>query len=81
MFDIHEYIGQNFKHPRGIGGKIATFFMNIQNSKQYKSIIDNIDIRPTDTVLDIGFGNGYLLNRLLTLQPQKMIGIDISREL
>ena len=81
MFNIHEYIGQNFKHPKGFGGKIATFFMNIQNSKQYKSIIDNIDIQPTDTVLDIGFGNGYLLNRLLTLQPHKMIGIDISRDM
>ena len=27
MFNIHEYIGKNFKHPKGIGGKIATFFI------------------------------------------------------
>ena len=38
--------------------------MNYQNQKQYKTIIENIDIQTTGTILDIGFGNGYLLRRL-----------------
>ena len=76
---IYKYIAQQFKRPAGLGGKISTFVMNCQNQKQYKAVIDNIDIRVTDTVLDIGFGNGYLINRLAKQHPQKIYGIDISQ--
>jgi len=78
---IHKYIARQFKNPTGLGGKITTLIMNYQNQKQYKAVVENIDIRATDTILDIGFGNGYLIRRLSDRNPQKIYGIDISQDM
>jgi ubiquinone/menaquinone biosynthesis C-methylase UbiE len=55
--------------------------MNCINRKQYEAIIENIDIRETDTILEIGFGNGFLLQKLSEQNPQKLYGIDISSDM
>jgi ubiquinone/menaquinone biosynthesis C-methylase UbiE len=81
MEQIYKYIGRQFKNPTGFGGKISALIMNIQNQKQYRAIIENIDIQTTDTILDIGFGNGYLIHRLSKKNPQKIYGIDISPDM
>jgi ubiquinone/menaquinone biosynthesis C-methylase UbiE len=78
---IYKYIGQQFKNPTGFGGKITTLIMNYQNRKQYKAVVENIDIQETDTILDIGFGNGYLIRKLSKQNPQKIFGIDISQDI
>ena len=78
---IYKYIGRQFKNPTGLGGKITTFIMNCQNQKQYQAVIENISIQTTDTVLDMGFGNGYLIRRLAKLNPEKIYGIDISQDM
>ena len=76
-----KYIAKQFKNPTGFGGRFATFIMNRQNRKQYQSVIDNIHIQKTDTILDIGFGNGYLIRKLLKERPDKIFGIDISPDM
>jgi ubiquinone/menaquinone biosynthesis C-methylase UbiE len=81
MAAINKYIAGQFKNPTGVGGKFATFFMNCQNRKQYGAILDNINIEATDTILNIGFGNGYLIRRLSDKNPQKVFGIDISPDM
>ena len=53
-----EYVGNNFRNPNGIGGKITTKIMNIMNQKQYKAVLDNLNLKNNDVLLDIGFGNG-----------------------
>ena len=76
-----KYIAKQFGKPTGIGGVLSTFIMNSQNRKQYKSVSDNIDIQANDTVLDIGFGNGYMFEKLLKQNPKKLFGIDISQDM
>ena len=77
-----EYVGNNFRNPNGIGGKITTKIMNIMNQKQYKAVLDNINIENNDVLLDIGFGNGYLINKLLKRNYKiKIFGIDISKDM
>jgi len=78
---ISKYIAKQFKNPVGFGGRFATFMMNRQNWKQYQSVIDNINIQITDKVFDIGFGNGYLIRKLLKNRPDKIYGIDISSDM
>ena len=78
---IYKYIGRQFKNPTGFGGKITTLIMNFQNQKQYKAVVKNIDIQKTDTILDIGFGNGFLIRKLSKQNPQKIYGIDISQDI
>jgi ubiquinone/menaquinone biosynthesis C-methylase UbiE len=78
---ILKYIAKQFKNPTGFGGKLATSIMNRQNKKLYQLIICNINIRETDTILDIGFGNGYLIRELLKQNLEKIYGIEISSDM
>ena len=78
---IYKYIAKQFGNPAGFGGKISTFVMNRLNQKQYKAVVESIDIQATDTILDIGFGNGYLLRRLAKQNPHKIYGIEISQDM
>ena len=55
--------------------------MNRMNQKQYQAVLDNINVELSDAILDIGFGNGYLLEKLLQQSPQKLAGIDISQDM
>jgi ubiquinone/menaquinone biosynthesis C-methylase UbiE len=77
-----KYIGKIFGNPSGIVGKLFTKLMNIMNQKQYKAVLDNINLEPNDNILDIGFGNGYLLNKLFKKNiPIKIFGIEISNDM
>jgi ubiquinone/menaquinone biosynthesis C-methylase UbiE len=77
-----KYVGKNFGNPDGIGGKISTKVMNIINQKQYNAILENINLRPNDIILDIGFGNGYLIKKLFKKNiPIKIYGIEISKDM
>ena len=77
-----EYVGNNFRNPNGIGGKIATKIMNIMNQKQYKAVLNNINLENNGVLLDIGFGNGYLINKLFKMNNNiKIYGIDISNDM
>ena len=78
---IFKYIARQFGNPAGFGGKISTFIMNCLNRKQYNAVAENINIRETDTILDIGFGNGFLIRRLSNKVFQKMYGIEISPDM
>ncbi|MGL4670197.1 MAG: class I SAM-dependent methyltransferase, partial [Methanobacteriaceae archaeon] len=60
--------------------------MNRVNKKAYQTILDNISIENHDYILDIGFGNGYLINKLIkninfNRENNKMYGIDISEDM
>ena len=81
MKRIYKYIARQFGNPTGFGGKISTLIMNCLNKKLYKTVIENLNIQPTDTILDIGFGNGYLVRRISNENLQKICGIDISSDM
>jgi len=77
-----KYVGNNFGNPNGIGGKITTKIMNIINQNQYKVILENIKLEQNNNVLDIGFGNGYLIKKLLRKNiPINIYGIEISNDM
>jgi ubiquinone/menaquinone biosynthesis C-methylase UbiE len=74
-----EYWGNQFGNPRGLSGRIVTFIMNRLNKAMYKAILNTVK---NDTcVLDIGFGNGYLLKKLLKRSNSRFFGIDISSDM
>jgi ubiquinone/menaquinone biosynthesis C-methylase UbiE len=83
MFDkLIKYIGNNFGKPNGIGGKITTKLMNIMNQKQYRTVLKNIGLENNNNILDIGFGNGYMVNILFRQNILiKIYGIDISEDM
>ena len=74
-----EYWGGQFGNPTGVGGKIVTFLMNRMNRAMYKVLLQ--EVRNNTKVLDIGFGNGYMLKRLLKVSGSSFYGIDISSDM
>ncbi|MCB2356393.1 class I SAM-dependent methyltransferase [Clostridium estertheticum] len=79
--NITKYVAGQFGKPTGIGGVISTFIMNRMNQIQYKSVVSNLNCCKNDRVLDIGFGNGYLLNLLAKKNEGGFYGIEISDDM
>ena len=77
-----KFIGNNFGNPRGIVGLLMTKIMNIMNQKLYNTISKKINLEQNNTLLDIGFGNGYLIKKLLKNNVGiKIYGIEISKDM
>lgn len=81
MSKFSEYIGSQFGNPRGFVGAICCVIMNAINRAMYKNTVALVDVSPDDKVLDIGFGNGYLLQCLYDKCKCDMYGIDISEDM
>lgn len=81
MSKFSEYIGSQFGNPRGFVGAICCVIMNVINRAMYKNTVALVDVSPDDKVLDIGFGNGYLLQLLYNKCKCDMYGIDISEDM
>ena len=81
MSKFTEYIGSQFGNPRGLIGKICCVIMNVINRAMYKKTVDLIDAGPDDKVMDIGYGNGYLLKYLYKKTRSDLYGIDISADM
>jgi ubiquinone/menaquinone biosynthesis C-methylase UbiE len=79
--NLTEYIGSQFGNPRGIVGKICCTIMNLVNQKMYRSVSDAVWNHNSRDILDIGFGNGYLEQRLSKGSNVTIRGIDISEDM
>ena len=76
-----EYIGSQFGNPRGIVGKICCIIMNVINNAMYKNTVSLVSTEAEDKILDIGYGNGYLIKQLYKKNHSDMYGIDISEDM
>lgn len=75
---VNRYIAKQFSNPAGIGGKIVSSVMNMQNRPLYEYTTRLLSLSDADSVLDIGCGNGYVLNMLANRTGCALTGIDIS---
>lgn len=77
-----KYISSQFKNPRGIGGGIISLLQNAINRKMYKEAVSCVREEGRSTnlnnVLDVGYGNGHLLEMIYRKQKIDLFGIDIS---
>lgn len=81
MSKLTEYIGSQFGNPRGFVGKVCCVIMNIINKSMYKNTVSLIDISSESNLLDIGYGNGYLLTCVYKKTKANLYGIDISEDM
>jgi ubiquinone/menaquinone biosynthesis C-methylase UbiE len=55
-------------------------FLNRHNEKMNLFAVEMLEIQPTDRVLDIGFGGGVTIEKMLkTIDAGKIYGVDFSR--
>lgn len=79
MGKFSRYIGSQFGNPRGIVGKICCVCMNIINRKMYMKIVSYLS--DEKDILDIGYGNGFLVQEMYKKTKAKIKGIDISADM
>ena len=68
-----------FAHPRGPAGLLGGAIMGRLSGARNAWIIDQINIQPTDHILEIGFGPGAALRVLAELAHNGFVaGVDLS---
>lgn len=78
---LNSYIAKQFSNPVGVGGRMISFVMNRQNHPLYEETIRLLALSDTDSILDIGCGNGYVLNMLASQNNSMLTGIDPSESI
>lgn len=75
-----KYVSSQFKNPKGIGGILISLVQNIVNREMYKKTVSLISLNPNEKFLDIGYGNGHLLEMMYKKKQVDLFGIDISED-
>ncbi len=74
-----ERVGNQLRHPSGISGAVTGSLMAVLNARPYLFAIDALDLAPSDTVLEMGFGPGQGLLALAARTPHGHVaGVDHS---
>jgi ubiquinone/menaquinone biosynthesis C-methylase UbiE len=75
-----KFLAAQLRQPSGLFGKIVMGdFLNQHNEQMNNFAIEMLDLQPTDRVLDIGFGGGVTIEKMLnTIDTGKIYGVDFS---
>ena len=76
--NLNRYISKQFANPHGIGGRMVTAVMNRQNREMYEQTERFLRPSADEVILDIGCGNGFMMERLARTCKCHLIGVDIS---
>ena len=74
-------VAGQFMHPHGIGGRVSGWVMAHRSSNRQRNrwVVRLLDVRPTDRVLEIGFGPGIAVGELARRATRGVvIGVDQS---
>ena len=67
--------------PKGFFGRLVAKKLNKGNRAEYDFIVQELSTYTGMSILEIGFANGVLLNRLANMFDNLYFGIDISRDM
>jgi ubiquinone/menaquinone biosynthesis C-methylase UbiE len=75
-----KFLAAQLRQPSGLFGKIVMGdLLNKGNEKINHLAVETLDIQPTDRVLDIGFGGGVTIEKMVKLiDTGKICGVDFS---
>jgi len=76
---IHRLLGNQFKKPAGILGKVMSKLMLIGNGTIYDNIISDLDIKQNERIFEIGYGHGLGIRKISTRHECFISGIDYSK--
>ncbi len=79
---LWDRIGQQLREPKGWIGRLTGRVMVLLNRLPYSLSLKALSVRPTDRVLELGFGAGQSLGRLCALAAEGRVdAIDHSTEM
>lgn len=74
---IRAFLAKQLGYPSGIFGRLLMKLLNKGNATMNDFTFQQLDLQSKDTVLEIGFGGGYLLEKIINSQiPSRIAGID-----
>mgnify|MGYP000037537234 FL=1 len=73
------FVARQLSHPSGFGGRLVRLGMNRGNARVNAFAVDRLDPRSTDAIVEVGFGGGPNLRRLLD-RSASVVGIDRSAD-
>ncbi len=77
---IDTFVDGQYRQPSGLVGRIIGDRMARQHEPENTWTILLLSVQPTDTILEIGFGTGTTIQKLVTLTTKgKVTGVDFSR--
>lgn len=72
----------NFRTPQAsIFGSVVRFLMNKKNRWASEEAVDLLDIKPGEVYLEVGFGSGWALRKVLETEPSRIIGYELSQSM
>ena len=71
-------IGNQFRKPSGLLGRLISRIMIMGNSAEYDKIIPELNIQQNERIFEIGYGHGLGLDRISTDYDCFVSGIDFS---
>jgi ubiquinone/menaquinone biosynthesis C-methylase UbiE len=76
-----KFLAAQLRQPSGLFGKFFMGnFLNKGNEKINHLTVELLDVKPTDLVLDIGFGGGVTIEKMVqTIDTGKIYGVDFSQ--
>jgi cyclopropane fatty-acyl-phospholipid synthase-like methyltransferase len=72
------FIGNQFKRPEGLMGRLVSFLMKRGNLLAYVNLIKELEIRQGDKILEIGYGHGIGIDMICSEHNCFVTGIDFS---
>lgn len=73
------FVAKQLSNPSGFGGWLVRLGMNRGNARVNVFAVDRLDVQPTDSVVEVGFGGGPNLRRLMD-RSASVVGIDRSAD-
>lgn len=83
LMPVSKFLAQELRKPTGIfGWLIMGNLLNRGNTRINELVLQSLVLNPDDQVLEIGFGGGYLLEKLIKRVTIGCVtGIDLSPEM
>jgi arsenite methyltransferase len=80
---LQRFIAKQLARPSGLIGRFITAkWLERANSKTNELALERLALVSSDRVLEVGFGSGYLIERILTSsQCEYVAGVDLSPEM
>ena len=79
--NVFRFIAKHLSSPKGISGRVVSFFMNWQIRPMYKETIRVLSLSDGESILDIGCGNGFVMNMVAKEYCGSFVGVDISESI